>query len=95
MAQLLLRTADGKGRTAVHEILLRSTALASLIREGNNAMIGNVIQSGRREGMQTMDDALHAMIQAGRISPEEAFSVAADKKRFEALLPPSSEQPAA
>jgi twitching motility protein PilT len=87
VAQLLLRTADGKGRCAVHEILLRNSALGNLIREGNTGMLANVIQSGRREGMQTMDDALFALIQAKRITAEEAFSVASDKKRFEALLP--------
>jgi twitching motility protein PilT len=50
-------------------------------------MVANVIQSGRREGMQTMDDALFGLIQGKRITPEEAYSVASDKKRFEALLP--------
>jgi twitching motility protein PilT len=94
VAQLLLRTADGKGRAAVHEILLRSSALGNLIREGNTAMLANVIQSGRREGMQTMDDALANAVGARRISPEEAYSVASDKKRFEAMLP-EEEIPAA
>jgi twitching motility protein PilT len=91
VAQLLLRTADGKGRCAVHEILLRTAALSNLIREGNTSMMANVIQSGRREGMQTMDDSLFAVLQSGRITPEEAFSVSADKKRFEALLPTKDE----
>jgi twitching motility protein PilT len=94
VAQLLLRTADGRGRIAVHEILLRSAALTNLIREGNTAMVANVIQSGRKEGMQTMDDCLQAALQSGRISPEEAYSVAADKKRFEALLPKEEQPPA-
>jgi len=90
VAQLLLRRADGKGRVAVHEILLRCPALGNLIREGNTAMLANVIQSGRKEGMQTMDDALLAEIQAGRLAAEEAYPVASDKKRFEALLPPEA-----
>jgi twitching motility protein PilT len=94
VAQLLLRTADGKGRTAVHEILLRSSALGNLIREGNTAMLANVIQSGRREGMQTMDDALANLIGTRRITAEEAFSVASDKKRFEAMLPKEEIPPA-
>jgi twitching motility protein PilT len=85
VAQLLLRTADGKGRAAVHEILLRSAALSNLIREGNTSMVANVIQSGRQQGMQTMDDALANVLQAGKISAEEALAVASDKKRFEAL----------
>jgi twitching motility protein PilT len=86
VAQLLLRTADGKGRAAVHEILLRTNSLGNLIREGNTAMLANVIQSGKTQGMQTMDDCLWATFQDGRISAEEAYSVAADKKRFAPLL---------
>ena len=95
VAQLLLRTADGKGRVAVHEILLRTASLANLIREGNTAMLANVIQSGKAQGMQTMDDCLFATYQAGRISPEEAYSVASDKKRFEAILPKAEDGAAA
>jgi twitching motility protein PilT len=87
VAQQLLRTADGHGRMAVHEILLRCRALNALIREGNTPMVSNVIQSGRRDGMQTMDDAVFAAHQAKKISAEEAYSIAADKKRFEPLLP--------
>ena len=47
VAQILLPTADGKGRVAMHEVLLRS-ALANLIREGNAAMISNAIQAGNK-----------------------------------------------
>jgi twitching motility protein PilT len=86
VAQLLLPTADGEGRVAVHEILLRSSALANLIREGNTAMIANAIQAGKKDGMQTMDDALFAAVQAGSVASETAFEIAADKKRFQPLL---------
>lgn len=86
VAQQLLRTADGKGRVAVHEILLRSPGLGNVIRENNTSMIANVIQAGKRDGMQTMDDALAAVLQAGKISAVEAYGMASDKKRFEALV---------
>jgi twitching motility protein PilT len=86
VAQLLLPTADGKGRVAVHEVLLRSSALANLIREGNTAMIANAIQAGKKDGMQTMDDALLAAVQGGAVAAEEAFEIASDKKRFQPLL---------
>lgn len=86
VSQLLLRTADGNGRVAVHEILLRNPALGNCIREGNTSMLANVIQAGKREGMQTMDDALTGLIQRGRITAAEAHSVATDKRRFEALM---------
>jgi twitching motility protein PilT len=92
VAQVLLPTADGNGRIAVHEILLRSSGLANLIREGNTAMIANAIQAGKKEGMQTMDDALFAAAQEKRISPEQAFELASDKKRFQAILPKNEQE---
>jgi twitching motility protein PilT len=86
-SQLLLRTADGKGRVAAIELLLRTTGLANVIREGNTPMINSIIQSGKREGMQTMDDALYALAKAGRISGEDAWLKAGNKKRFEEFAP--------
>jgi twitching motility protein PilT len=87
VSQLLLPTADGKGRVAVNEILLRTSGLPNLIREGNTPMIGSVIQSGKKEGMQAMDDALFALVQEGRIHPRDAYMKAQDKARFESLVP--------
>ncbi len=87
VAQLLLPTADGKGRVAVNEILLRTQGLPNVIREGNTPMIGSIIQSGKSEGMQGMDDALFALVQDGKIAPRDAYMKAADKARFESLVP--------
>ena len=87
VAQLLLPTADGKGRVASHEILLRTSALPNIIREGNTSMLASVIQNGKGLGMQTMDDSLMELIKAERIRPEDAFLKAHDKGRFEKLLP--------
>jgi twitching motility protein PilT len=87
VSQLLLPTLDGKGRIAVNEILLRTSGLPNLIREGNTPMIGSLIQSGKSEGMQSMDDALFALVQSKRIHPRDAYLKAGDKARFEALVP--------
>ena len=87
VSQLLLPTADGEGRVAVNEILLRTSGLPNLIREGNTPMVGSVIQSGRGDGMQAMDDALFALVQSGRIRPRDAYMKASDKTRFESLVP--------
>jgi twitching motility protein PilT len=87
VSQLLLPGKDGKGRVAANEILLRTLALPNLIREGNTPMMNSVIQSGRKDGMQTMDDSLLALVQAGRIDPREAYRKAADKARFESMAP--------
>jgi twitching motility protein PilT len=87
VSQLLLPTLDGKGRVAANEILLRTTGLPNLIREANTPMIGSLIQSGKSEGMQSMDDALMALVQAKRIHPRDAYLKATDKGRFESLVP--------
>ena len=86
VAQLLLPTADGKGRVAVNEILLGTTGLPNVIREGNTPLIGSIIQSGKSEGMQSMDDALFALVDEGRITGRDAYMKASDKGRFEGLV---------
>ena len=72
VAQLLLPTADGKGRVASHEILVRTSALPNIIREGNTAMLASIIQNGKAVGMQTMDDSLMQLYKDKRILAEDA-----------------------
>jgi twitching motility protein PilT len=86
VSQLLLRTADGSGRVAVHEILLKTPGLPNVIREGNTPMIHSIIQSGKGMGMQSMDDALFTLARAKKISGEEAFQKATDKRRFDEFV---------
>lgn len=86
VSQLLLRTPDGKGRMAVHEILLKTPGLPNVIREGNTPMINSIIQSGKGLGMQGMDEVLYALAKDGKVSAEDAFHKATTKQRFEALL---------
>lgn len=82
VSQLLLKTADGKGRCAVQEILMGSQSLSSMIREGKSTQITSVIQTGTAEGMCTFDQALKIQVQAGKITKEAAYEVASDKKQF-------------
>jgi twitching motility protein PilT len=86
VSQLLLPTANGDGRCAVQEILLRTTGLANIIREGNTTMLSSIIQSNKRSGMQAMDDALFERVESGEILPIDAYQKASDKSRFEPLL---------
>jgi len=86
VSQLLLRTADGKGRCAVHEILLKSSGLANVIREGNTPMLNSLIQSGKAQGMQSMDDSLFAVVEAGRVRAVDARMKATEKARFDPLV---------
>jgi twitching motility protein PilT len=83
LAQMLLRTADGRGRVAAFEVLLRSPALPSLIRDGNTPQIASLLQAGRKDGMQPMDDALAALVRRGAVTSAEAWRKAMDKRRFD------------
>ncbi|MEZ4217109.1 MAG: PilT/PilU family type 4a pilus ATPase [Myxococcota bacterium] len=86
VSQLLLPTADGKGRVAANEILLRTPGLPNVIRENNGQMLYSIIQSGKTQGMQAMDDVLWDYCQQGRITPHDAYMKATDKARFEPLV---------
>ena len=86
VSQLLLRTPDGRGRLAVHEILLKTPGLPNIIREGNTPMINSIIQSGKQQGMQAMDDVLFKLAEDGKISGEDAFHKATAKARFEPFV---------
>jgi twitching motility protein PilT len=82
VAQQLLRTADGKRRVAVHEILVGSAALASMIRENKTFQIPSLMQGGQAQGMQTMDMALERYVRDGTVSLEGALEKAIDKESF-------------
>ncbi|HBH32649.1 MAG TPA: type IV pili twitching motility protein PilT, partial [Desulfofustis sp.] len=67
---------------AAVEILIGSSALASIIREGKITQIDSLIQTGKAVGMQTMDQHLLDLIAAGRITREAAYEKAIDKSLF-------------
>ena len=86
VAQLLLKKADGSGRVAVNEILIANSAVSAIIREGATQKLQDVIISGKRQGMQFMDDAIFALLKNGMITAHEAFMKAIDKNRFKEFL---------
>jgi twitching motility protein PilT len=85
VSQLLLPTADGKGRCAAFEIMLRCNSLAKIIREGNTMMLISVIQGHRNQGMCTMDDSLMELLKKGKITATVAMAKAKKKSLFERL----------
>jgi twitching motility protein PilT len=87
VAQQLLRTADGKGRVAAHEILLGSHAVSAMIREGKTFQLTSLMQSGKAQGMQTMDLALERHVRAGTVTAQTAMEKAEDKESFRKLFP--------
>lgn len=86
ISQQLLPTADGRGRVVAVELMLGSTAVRSLIREGKEHQLYTAIQTGRSMGMQTMDQSLAELCLGGKITQETAFQRCVDKVELERLL---------
>ena len=82
VAQRLLPTKDGRGRVAVHEILIATAAVRNLIREEKSHQLHSAIQTGASYGMQTIDQALMSQVERDVISREEAMANATDTKMF-------------
>jgi twitching motility protein PilT len=83
VSQQLLKTKDGNGRVAALEILINTSAVANLIRQGKVEQLENVMQSGAADGMCTMDGSLRRLLDEGKVTGEEAYLNAFDKSKFE------------
>jgi len=84
VAQLLLPKIGG-GRIAANEVLLRTSGLGNLIREGNLPMLTTLMQSGKTQGMQMLDDVLMDYVTRKLVTAKDAYVKANDKSKFEAL----------
>ena len=73
VAQLLIPRKDGKGRVAAREIMVSTSAISNLIREGKTHMIYGAIDTGAQQGMISMDKALANLYKEGLITAEEAL----------------------
>ncbi|OPZ22791.1 MAG: Twitching mobility protein [candidate division BRC1 bacterium ADurb.BinA364] len=87
LAQILLPTADGKGRVAACEIMLANPAIRNNIRINNADGLYQSIMTGKQEGMQTMDSALAALVSSGRVAFETARPFIRDETTLRALSP--------
>ena len=83
ISQQLAKKKDGTGRVAALEILVNTSAVANLIRQGKLEQLENVMQSGGAMGMRTMDGALKDLMDSAMISGQEAYLQAFDKSKFE------------
>ena len=83
VSQTLLKKADGKGRIAAHEVLLRKEGLSNMIREGNISKIMSLMEMSRGDGMQLMDACLMKYFKDGLIDGNAAYMKAFDKSLFE------------
>ncbi|HEU4621816.1 MAG TPA: type IV pilus twitching motility protein PilT [Burkholderiaceae bacterium] len=82
ISQTLLKTKDGNGRVAAHEIMIGTPAIRNLIRENKVAQMYSAIQTGQSFGMQTLDQCLLDLVRRNVISPAEAKVKAQNKDNF-------------
>jgi twitching motility protein PilT len=82
ISQQLVPKADGSGRVAAVEILITTPAVANLIREKRTFQLFSIMQTGRKLGMQLMDDSLMDLLKQNMITKEEAKRRATNPKLF-------------
>ena len=86
ISQQLIPRADGKGRVLALEILTNTPAVANVIRESRTYLLPGIVQTGKKQGMQLMDDALAELQRRGLISAEEAIARAEQKQEMRKQL---------
>jgi len=82
ISQTLLKTKDGQGRVAAHEIMIGTPAIRNLIRENKIAQMYSAIQTGTKDGMQTLDQCLKDLVRRGTVELNEARMKSADPRTF-------------
>ena len=93
ISQQLLPTKGKPGRVAALEILVNTSGVANLIRQGKLDQIETAMQSGRATGMQTMDSALLALVENGEIEGLDAYHQSNNKNKFKEFLPEVDNDP--
>ncbi len=86
IAQNLFKRIDKKGRIAALEIMIAIPAIRNLIREAKTFQIPSSMQTGKKYGMQTLDDAIMTLLQAKRISADDAYAKCNNKEQFRPYL---------
>lgn len=92
VTQQLVPNADGSGRVVCVEVMVVTPAIANLIKEDRMFQIPSLMQTGVKQGMQLMDDALYRLLQRGRITPQTALERAYDRSKFIDLTKRQKEQ---
>ena len=85
VSQQLLPTKGKPGRVAALEVMINTTAVANLIRQGKLDQLETAMQSGGSAGMQTMDTALMSLVEKAMICGKDAYLQANDKSKFERM----------
>jgi len=86
VAQVLFRRVDKKARCVAPEVMIATPAVRNLIRENKTHQIASIIQTGKKYGMQLLDDAIMDLFKKGWVSADEAYAKCNDKKMFRPFL---------
>lgn len=86
ITQQLIPTADGEGRVIATEVMIANFAISNLIRENKTIQIPSLLQSGRREGMHTLNDDLVRLVQDDKITRDTALKVSDDPGSLEKMI---------
>ncbi len=86
ISQQLIPTIGGRGRKAAFEVMLGTPAIRNLIREGKTHQIAGILQTSKKSGMQTMDDAIFELYVNRHIDREQAIGYAQDPAALNARL---------
>jgi twitching motility protein PilT len=86
ISQTLFKRHDRKGRVPALEILIATPAVRNLIRESKSHQLPSMMQTGKKYGMQLLDESIMGLYNKGWISAEDAYTKANDKAKFRPLL---------
>jgi twitching motility protein PilT len=93
VTQVLIKTADLRGRRAIVEVMVMNKAIAKLIQTDQTHQVPTQLQMGRDLGMQLFDQALHAALTAKEIDPDDAASYVTDKRILQKFVTDTSMLP--
>jgi twitching motility protein PilT len=93
ITQVLVKTADQRGRKGICEIMVVTRAIGKLIMTDQTHQIPTQLQTGKDQGMQMMDQALLAAVQAREVDPDDAYVYATDKRLFARFVTDTSVLP--
>lgn len=86
VSQTLVKRKDGLGRAAAFEVMVATSAVRNNIRENKTHQLASMIQTGQKQKMQTLDQALIKLVEQGVVSVDDAASRAKDRGEFDRLL---------
>jgi twitching motility protein PilT len=93
ITQVLVKTPDQRARRAICEVMVVTKAIGKLIMTDQGHQIPSQLQMGKEFGMQLLDQALLAAIQAKEVDPEQAYGYALDKRQFQRYVTDASAIP--